>query len=362
MKLSSEIPKDAQKLNPLCVSMQISVQKTSVEKNQFPQIGDLEMNKPLNSVVTAKFNENNSGEGLKDARNKTLQKINKSFLVEKMSLDKSSYICENNNVDHEFSIVSNEDKTVTTDVPTSCRSIPNHSDIPSPEFTASVKENEHVFQASNNSKMSNEISENNQKDTQNKMNLIKDKYGSTCENNKFGSEKQQKNQFPQIGDVEMNKPLNSVVTEKFNENKSSEGQKDVKNNVLESLNKTYLGEGMSLENSIEICEKENDEYRFSVVSNEGNTIPSEVWEKNTSKSIPKHDTKPLLDYNNSVSENVHISQVINNSNISKENSENVQKHKQYELYLIKHKYRRLTKYFCYCNESLIDYFKILNKV
>ena len=82
----------------------------------------------------------------------------------------------------------------------------------------------------------------------------------------------------------------------------------------------------------------------------------------TCKSIHNHATKPLLDYSTSVSENVHISQVITNSNVSKENSENVQTYKQYGLFLIKYKYGRLVRYFGYCNESLIEYFKTLNKV
>ena len=64
-KCSSKTPQDAQKRISQCVSMQTPVQKTSVEKNQFPQIGDLEMNKSLSLDVSDKYNENNSSEGQK---------------------------------------------------------------------------------------------------------------------------------------------------------------------------------------------------------------------------------------------------------------------------------------------------------
>ena len=66
--------------------MQASVQKTSVEIKQLSEVGDVEMNKPINSVVSEKLNENNSNEGHKDAKNNVLQNINKLHLVEEISL------------------------------------------------------------------------------------------------------------------------------------------------------------------------------------------------------------------------------------------------------------------------------------
>ena len=52
------------------------------------------MNKPLNLVVSKKFNENNSSEDHKDTKHNKLQNIYKTNLREKMSLKRSNVLCK----------------------------------------------------------------------------------------------------------------------------------------------------------------------------------------------------------------------------------------------------------------------------
>ena len=119
---------------------------------------------------------------------------------------------------------------------------------------------------------------------------------------------------------------------------------------------------MSLEKSTEVCEKENDEHQFSVVSNEDKTITSDASEKTTCKSIPKHADKPLPELNTSVKENEQTYQAYNKSKTFKDKSENIPKNKQHELHIIKHKYGRLSYYFKWYYKGFDNYLRTLNKV
>ena len=291
--------------------MQASVQKTSVEIKQLSEVGDVEMNKPINSVVSEKLNENNSNEGHKDAKNNVPQNINKLHPVEEMSLEKTTVVCEKENDDHQFSVVSIEVKTITTDVSQikHCQSIPKHADKLSPEYNASVGElNQSLLTSFDEiqtpEKKVKQLSSEDQKNLlkQNPKNINKEasvqktfieqnefpqffdeknnklqdlvetvrvdrklsskspkdaqKRNSQCVSIQASVQKTsvEKNQFPQICDVEMNKPINLVVSEIFNENNSCEDNKDAKNNVLQNINKLHLVEEISL-----YCEKENEE-------------------------------------------------------------------------------------------------------